>query len=127
MGIIDETWTTGKDVQITVQRARGLRRLTGLIGRRPPQPGTALLLPRCRAVHGCGLRSAIDVVFISCEGTVVRTHRLPPFGFAASRAARDTFELAAGEAARLGLERGAHIAPAHIARAHIARARRDRA
>ena len=40
-------------------------RLIGLAGVRRAEPGTALLLPRCRSLHTFGMRFAVDVAFVS--------------------------------------------------------------
>lgn len=110
MGIIAEHWSVDERVQLSVQRATGASRLRGLIGRRLPTPGSALLLERCRAVHTFGMRAPIDVVFVSHEGVVRSARTLAPRRTACCRSARSTFELAAGEARRLGIAPGARLA-----------------
>lgn len=109
MGIIAEQWQTGEGVQLDVQRATGLRRLTGLIRRPPLAPNTALRITRCRSVHGFAIGRAIDVVFFDRSGRVVRSCTLRPWRVAWAPRARQVFELAAGEAARLGLTLGTQI------------------
>lgn len=51
-------------------------RLQRLLGLHAVAPGArsvhALLLPRCRAIHTVGLAAAIDVVFLSADGRVLR-------------------------------------------------------
>jgi uncharacterized membrane protein (UPF0127 family) len=116
MSIIDEQWSTDDGVQLSVHRARGLKRLVGLIGRRVPAAGVALLIPRCRAVHGIGLRTEIDVVFLSEDRVVVRTETLAPFATTACRAARETLEMRAGEARRLGLVKGVRLTSLEVGR-----------
>lgn len=106
MGIIAEQWTIDQRVQLTVHRARGLSRLTGLICRGTPQAGCALLLTRCRSVHTHGMQHPIDVVFADRDGRVRAVRELAPRRFASCRGASQTFELRRGEAARLGITRG---------------------
>ncbi len=107
MGIIAEQWTIDQRVQLTVHRARGLTRLTGLICRAAPPAGCALLLTRCRAVHTHGMRHPIDVVFADSQGRVRDVRELSPRRFASCRSATQTFELRGGEATRMGIRRGA--------------------
>ena len=74
-------------------------RLRGLLGRRAPRP---LLLTGTGAIHTCGMRFDIDVVFLDAELRVVRVVRgLRPWRFAAARGARAALELPAGGAAAL--------------------------
>lgn len=107
MGIIAEQWLVNESVQLNVHRARGPRRLVGLIGQRPPEAGSALLFTRCSSVHGVGIRASLDVVFADDDWRVTSIRRLRRFRFIADRRARHTFELASGEAERLGIETGA--------------------
>jgi uncharacterized membrane protein (UPF0127 family) len=75
-------------------------RLRGLIARR--EPGTPLLLAPARSVHTCGMRFAIDVVFLDADLRVVRVVReMKPWRVAAARRARAVLELEEGGAARL--------------------------
>jgi uncharacterized membrane protein (UPF0127 family) len=106
VGIIAEHWIVNERVHLDVQRATGLRRVGGLIGRRLPAPGTALLIDRCGSVHGIGIRAPLDVVFCDREGIVLVVKRLSIGGLRSCRGARFVFELAAGEAARIGIAQG---------------------
>ena len=79
--------------------ATPLARLRGLIGRPSPRP---LLLAPARSIHTCGMRFAIDAVFLDGDLRVVRVVRaLPPWRFAAARNARAVLELPAGAAGGL--------------------------
>ncbi len=111
MGIIAEEWTGDAGVQVSVQRASGIDRLRGLIARRRPAPGSALLIPRCNAVHGVGMTCALDVVFLDADFCVLRVDTLRPFGLLRWHAASHTLELRPGEAERLGLVAGARLRP----------------
>lgn len=56
-----------------------------------------LLLTPCEAIHTCGMRFAIDVLFLTPNGRVCGLRRgLRPWRIAASWRARSTLELAAG-------------------------------
>lgn len=50
-------------------------RLRGLIGRPPPEPGTAMGFRRCNAVHTCFMRHPIDVLFVDRAGNAVKLAR----------------------------------------------------
>ena len=91
---------------------RPLARLAGLALLREP-PARALLLPRCRSVHTVGMRFPIDVAFLDLpEGgrgaRVVDVREQVPPGRVVAARMRDVaaLELAAGEAARLGIRPG---------------------
>lgn len=80
-----------------VRRAAGpLARLLGLAGLRGLPPATALLLPRTRSVHTCGMRFVLDLVWLDGEGRVVRTDRgVRPWRLRSCRAAAQVVELLA--------------------------------
>ena len=48
-------------------------RLRGLLGSPEPDAGAGLLLTPCNGVHMIGMHYALDVVFLSSAGNVVRT------------------------------------------------------
>src|SRR3954452_3426009 len=77
--------------------ARGFRaRLLGLAFRRSAPE--ALLISRCRSVHTCGMRFAIDVVFLDGEGRVLRVaERVRPWRVVSCRGARAVIEIPARE------------------------------
>lgn len=91
--------------------ANPVERARGLLGRPAPPPGRCLLIEPCGGIHTCGMRYAIDAVFLDRAGRVLRIcERLPPWRFARCRAAAAVLEFAAGEAACLGLRTGCHVA-----------------
>lgn len=93
---------------LQVRQARGfLERARGLLACPVVAPGCGLLLLGVNAVHGFGMRRAIDLVFLDDQGVVVRCKRLSPWRVAGCRAARHVLEMRAGEAARLQLRAGA--------------------
>jgi uncharacterized membrane protein (UPF0127 family) len=73
--------------------ARGPRRLTGLVGRRTLPAGVALEIPRCRSVHTCGMRFALDLAWLDGKRRVVRIDRaVPPWRVRWCRQARSVLE-----------------------------------
>ncbi|MBI2691781.1 MAG: DUF192 domain-containing protein [Solirubrobacterales bacterium] len=109
MGIIAEQWLINERVHLSVQRATGVRRLTGQIGRAELGDAAALRLTRCRSVHGIGMRIDLDVAFVSADAVITSVHRLAPGRLAADRRAVEAFELRAGELSRLGAVPGAQL------------------
>lgn len=98
--------------QLTVRRAdRFFSRLAGLLFSPPLPPGQGLLLVPCASVHTAFMGTPIDVVFLDRRGVIRRiVPRLKPWRAAAYVGAYQTLELAAGEAARLGLQAGQSLA-----------------
>ena len=98
--------------RLTVRRAdRFLSRLAGLLFSPPLPPGHGLLLVPCASVHTAFMRAPIDVVFLDRAGRIRRIiPRLKPWRAAACVGAYQTLELAAGEAARMGLQAGQSLA-----------------
>ena len=98
--------------QLTIRRADGFfSRLAGLLFSPPLQPSHGLLLVPCASVHTAFMRYSIDVVFLDRAGRIRRiVPRLAPWRAAAFLGAYQTLELAAGEAARLGLQAGQPLA-----------------
>ena len=91
------------EVRLAVTRRARLR---GLIGRR--EAASPLLLAPARSIHTCGMRFAIDVVFLDADLRVVKVVRgLRPWRIASARRARAVLELEAGGAA--GLEEGMRL------------------
>jgi uncharacterized protein len=92
--------------------ATPLRRMVGLLGRPALPAGRGLLITPCTSVHTMAMRFDIDVVYLDREGVVVKVEEsLRPWRMSSGgRRARYTLELAAGEAARLGIARGVTVA-----------------
>jgi len=77
------------------------RRLVGLSLRGRPPPGHALLLPGCRCVHTCGMRFALDLVWLDAEGRVLGIDEgVRPWRMRSRRDAAAVLEVAAGEGER---------------------------
>jgi hypothetical protein len=74
-------------------------RLLGMALRGGP-PGHALLLPRCRSVHTCGMRFALDLVWLDRDGRVLAIDEgVPPWRVRSCRQAAAVLEVPAGGAA----------------------------
>jgi uncharacterized membrane protein (UPF0127 family) len=97
----------GEDVCIAELADGPLRRMRGLIGRRGLPEGQGLLLRPAPAIHTGFMRFSVDALFLDRDLTVVDiVPRLDPWRVASSRHARSVLELAAGEAARRGVQVG---------------------
>jgi|SRR5262245_7664461 len=84
-----------RDVEVAHTRATRNR---GLLGRDRMDPGSALVISPCLAVHTAFMRFAIDVVFVDRHGCVVKTVRdLAPWRMAGACRARRVIEMPAGE------------------------------
>ena len=82
-------------------------RMRGLLGRRGLAEGEGLLLQPAGSIHTFFMRFPIDVVFLDRERRVLRVvSSVPPWRAAAAKRARAVLELAAGEAARVGMTPG---------------------
>jgi uncharacterized protein len=85
-----------------------LARMRGLLGRSGLSTGEGLLLQPAGSVHTFFMRFPIDVVFLDADRRVLRVApNVRPWRTAAAKKARAVLELAAGEAARVGVEPGA--------------------
>lgn len=97
--------------RVRVRRAlRVVERLIGLVAQPLPVPGTGLWIEPCRAVHTFGVRGALDLLFVSRSGEVLRVCAdVPPRRVRTALRARAVLELRAGEAGRLGLHAGMRL------------------
>jgi uncharacterized membrane protein (UPF0127 family) len=85
-------------------------RFRGLMGRRELPDGEGMLFRPGGSVHMFFMRIPLDVVFCDRELRVVGVaHGLRPWRVAGARGAKVTLELAAGEAARRGVEVGTQL------------------
>lgn len=86
-------------------------RLRGLILTGPPMPARGLLLAPCNSIHTLGMRGPIEAVFLSKELRVLKidTPLKPWRSVSACRGAWAVLEWRAGEAAYLGLRKGAQL------------------
>ncbi|HEX7058463.1 MAG TPA: DUF192 domain-containing protein [Solirubrobacterales bacterium] len=85
----------GRKVPVAV----GLRaRLLGLAGLRREEVGVGLLIPRCSSVHTCGMRFALDLVFLDAGRRVLAVRcGVSPFRVVSFRAADAVLEVPAGQ------------------------------
>jgi uncharacterized membrane protein (UPF0127 family) len=71
-----------------------LARLFGLAGLRTLPPATGLLLPGTRSIHTCGMRFALDLVWLDGSGRVVHIDRgVRPWRIRSCREARAVVEV----------------------------------
>jgi len=89
-----------------------VERLVGLIAQPLPAPGSGLWIEPCRAVHTCGVRGPLDLVFVGAHGVVLRIcEDVRPGSVRAVLRARAVLELRGGEARRLGLRPRMRLCP----------------
>ncbi len=88
------------------------RRLRGLIGRPPLEPGEGLLIRPCSGIHTFFMRSAIDAVFLDGDGRVVAAlGPIPPWrATAVYTRAEAVLELPPGTVADTGTQAGDEVA-----------------
>jgi uncharacterized membrane protein (UPF0127 family) len=81
--------------------------MVGLLGRTGLAEGEGILLQPAGSIHTFFMRFPIDAVFLDHEQRVVRVAAgLKPWRTAVAKRSRSVLELAAGEAARVGLQAG---------------------
>lgn len=69
-------------------------RLLGLAWLGRDVAGAGLLIPRCSSVHTFGMRFALDLYFLDCEGMVIAArHRIPACRVLFCRAAAAVLEI----------------------------------
>tara|TARA_R110002096_G_scaffold13145_1_gene46772 strand:- start:555 stop:905 length:351 start_codon:yes stop_codon:yes gene_type:complete len=97
---------TGRDlVSPCLRTTNALDRMRGLLFRGAPGPGRGLLIDPCSSVHTFAMSYPIDVVYLDQDYRVVRrVEAMRPWRMSACRKAHMTLELAAGQAAALGIE-----------------------
>jgi hypothetical protein len=94
-----------------------LPRMIGLLNRAALQPGEALVLPRCNAIHTWFMRFPIDVLFLSCQPSAISDQpktwvvvkaipSVRPFRLAWAPGADTVVELPPGTIAQTGMRIG---------------------
>jgi uncharacterized membrane protein (UPF0127 family) len=79
-------------------------RMRGLLGKRGLDSGEGLLIRPAPSIHTFFMRFAIDVVFLSRQGEVLKVaERVAPWRARSCRHSYAVLELAAGEAGRRGI------------------------
>ena len=103
--------TTQRELATRVELAITRRdRRRGLLGRARLDPGVALVLLPCVAVHTAFMRFAIDVVFVNRLGCAIHiVERLKPWRMAVAAGGYGVIELAAGSLARRDLRVGDRV------------------
>jgi uncharacterized membrane protein (UPF0127 family) len=87
-----------------------LPRMKGLLGRKELPPGEGIYLRPASSIHMFFMRFPIDAVFLDRDLVVRKVARgLKPWRIASARGSRSVIELAAGEAARRGIETGQRL------------------
>jgi uncharacterized membrane protein (UPF0127 family) len=90
--------------------------MRGLLGRRELGTGEGILLRPAAAIHCWFMRFAIDAVFLDDDLVVLKVAPdVKPWRMRAHRGAKAVLELAAGEAARRGIEVGDRLAAEPLA------------
>jgi uncharacterized protein len=85
-------------------------RLKGLLGRRGLDDGEGLLIRPTGSIHMFFMRFPIDAVFLDRDLRVLKVAAdLKPWRMAAKKGAKQVLEIAAGEAARRGVEPGQRL------------------
>ena len=96
---------------------RMLSRMKGLLGKSKLPTGDGLLIRRASSIHTFFMRFAIDAVFLSSDGEVLKVaEHVKPWRVQAARRARDVLELGAGEAARRRIVVGDRLEAMELAR-----------
>jgi uncharacterized membrane protein (UPF0127 family) len=86
-------------------------RRRGLLGRTEFINGAALIIAPCSAIHTCFMRMAIDIVFVSRDGRVLKTYSsLRPWRAGFAIGAFVAIEFPAGTLMRSHTKRGHHVA-----------------
>lgn len=98
----------GSPFPVKVHRASSWwQRAVGLLLERNLRPDQGLWLCPCSSVHTIGMAYAIDVIFLDMDGLVQRVvHNVQPMRLAWSMGAKSVLELRAGEARRMGIQKG---------------------
>jgi uncharacterized protein len=116
-GVVAVTETSGRPVcERCVVAGKTLSRMKGLLGRSSLASGEGLLIRPAPSVHTFFMRFAIDVVFLSRDGEVLKVARnVRPWRARWCRRAYAVLELAEGEAERRGLDAGGRLELREIA------------
>ena len=85
-------------------------RLKGLLGTAALPEGEGLWLCPCNCVHTCGMRYAIDVLFLDSDGRILKlVQELAPWRSACCWQAAAVLELPAGTVQRQKLQTGQQL------------------
>jgi uncharacterized membrane protein (UPF0127 family) len=82
-------------------------RMRGLLGRQPLWVDQGLWIDSCSMVHTVGMSYAIDLLFLSYQGSVVKLVRsVPPWRCVGAFGAQSTIEICAGTVDHLQISLG---------------------
>lgn len=83
-------------------------RFLGLMGRKEMKKDEAIIFPRCNSIHTFFMRIAIDVVFVSQSGKILKIlPQLQPWRILLPvRGAKHAIEMASGNCSEKGLKEG---------------------
>ena len=85
-------------------------RARGLLARKALDTGEGFWLEPCPSVHTIGIRYALDIIFLDCDGRVKKiTRNLRPMRFAVCSNATVSLELLAGQATSLQITQGMRL------------------
>lgn len=88
--------TTNKTVSCDAKLASDFfSRLIGWLGH-IPQEEEAIVIPKCSSIHTCFMKVAIDVIFLSASGQVIKTVTISPWHISRAKEAECVIELPAG-------------------------------
>lgn len=101
----------GRGTRVPVRVCESFReRLTGLLSTRRGARHGLLKIQPCNAIHTCGMREPIDVVFTLADGTIVRcVQGVVPWRFARCAEAFAAWEMNAGYVRALELRVGQRL------------------
>jgi uncharacterized membrane protein (UPF0127 family) len=90
----------------------------GLLGRDAMPADLALIIAPCTSIHTIAMRFAIDVIYVRRDGRVMKVvPAIPPMRLSAALGAFAVVEMAAGAAARSGVQAGDRLTLVPRARA----------
>ncbi len=108
MGKVADLFVDGTRVGEVIVADTYVRRLRGMLGRRP-LPEALVLVPG-NSVHGIGMREPLDVAVLDRVGTVLRVQVLHPWRATASvRGGKQVLEAPVGSFARWQLGVGSTV------------------
>ncbi len=85
-------------------------RLKGLLGTTALAGNQGMLLRNCNSVHMIGMRYALDVVYLSGAGQILKlVENLQPWQVSLCWDAQDTLEVKAGTISRIGWQVGDNL------------------
>lgn len=85
-------------------------RMRGLLGRKGLAPGEGMLITHTGSIHTAFMAFPIDAVFLDKKLRVRRiVPAIPPWRATWKPGSRSVLELAAGEAARVGIQEGSRL------------------